>query len=133
MPLTKNQILRLSIESLSSDGNGVAHWEGQAIFVPNTAPGDEAEVRIVKPMKGYAFGRLEKLLVPGPGRIEPDCPAAGPCGGCGLRHMAYAAECQAKTQFVRDAFARLGRLDVPVLPVIGAPATSVTATKYSCR
>ena len=121
MPLTKNQILHLSIESLSSDGNGVAHWEGQAIFVPNTAPGDEAEVRIVKPMKGYAFGRLEKLLAPGPGRIEPDCPTAGPCGGCGLRHMAYAAECQAKTQFVRDAFVRLGRLDVPVLPVIGAP------------
>lgn len=124
MPLTKNQILRLSIESLSSDGNGVAHWEGQALFVPGTAPGDEAEVRIVKPMKGYAFGRLEKLLAPGPDRIEPDCPAAGPCGGCGLRHIRYEAECAAKTRFVQDAFTRLGRLDVPVRPVIGAPDTA---------
>ena len=121
MPLTKNQILRLSIESLSSDGNGVAHWEGQALFVPGTAPGDEAEIRVVKAMKGYAFGRLEKLLAPGPGRIEPDCPAAGPCGGCGLRHLSYEAECEAKTRFVQDAFARLGRLEVPVRPVIAAP------------
>ena len=47
------------------------------------APGDVAEVRIVKPMKGYAFGKLEKLLAPGPGRVKQDCPVAGPCGGCG--------------------------------------------------
>ena len=121
MPFTKNQVLTLTIESLSSDGNGVAHKDGQAVFVPLTAPGDVAEVRIVKPMKSYAFGRVERLVTPGPGRIEQDCPAAGPCGGCSLRHISYEAECAAKTQFVRDAFARLGRLDVPVLDVIGAP------------
>ncbi len=123
MAFTKNQILPLKIESLSSDGSGVAHSEGQTVFVPGTAPGDTAEVRIVKPMKTYAFGRLEKVLVPGPGRIEPDCPAAGPCGGCGLRHISYETECAAKTRFVQDAFSRLGKLDVPVLPVLGAPAT----------
>lgn len=123
MAFTKNQILQLEIESLSSDGNGVAHSDGQAIFVPGTAPGDFARVRIVKPMKNYAFGRLEELLAPGPGRIPVDCPVAGPCGGCGLRHISYETECAAKTQFVRDAFARLGRLDVPVLPVLPAPDT----------
>lgn len=123
MPFTKNQIIRLTIENLSNDGNGVAHWQGQAVFVPGTAPGDEAEVRIVKPMKSYAFGRLEKLLTPGPDRIPVDCPVAGPCGGCGLRHITYEAECAAKTQFVQDAFARLGKLDVPVRPVLGADHT----------
>lgn len=121
MSFTKNQILPLQVESLSSDGNGVAHHDGQAVFIPGAAPGDTAEVRIVKPMKQYAFGRLEKLLVPGPDRIEPDCPVAGPCGGCDLRHISYQAECEAKTRFVRDAFSRLGKLDVPVLPVLGAP------------
>lgn len=123
MPFTKNQILQITIESLSNDGNGVGHYEGQAVFVPGTAPGDVADIRIVKPMKGYAFGRMEKLLIPGPDRIPVDCPVAGPCGGCGLRHMDYKAECEAKTQFVRDAFSRLGKLDVPVLPVLPAPST----------
>ena len=123
MSFTKNQIVRLCVESLSSDGNGVAHKDGQAVFVPGTAPGDTADVRIVKPMKSYAFGRLEQLITPGPGRIEVDCPAAGPCGGCGLRHLSYESECEAKTRFVRDAFARLGKLDVPVLPVLPAPET----------
>ena len=50
MPFTKNQIITLEIEALSNDGNGVAHKDGQAVFVPLTAPGDVAEVRIVKPM-----------------------------------------------------------------------------------
>ena len=122
MAFQKNQILTLSIESLSNDGSGVAHHDGQAVFVAAAAPGDVAEVRIVKPMKGYAFGKLEKLLTPGPGRVKQDCPVAGPCGGCGLRHISYAAECAAKTQFVRDAFERLAKLDVPVHEVLGAPA-----------
>ena len=47
MPFTKNQISTLEIEALSNDGNGVAHKDGQAVFVPLTAPGDVAEVRIV--------------------------------------------------------------------------------------
>ena len=122
MPFTKNQIITLEIKSISNDGNGVAHKDGQAVFVPLTAPGDIAEVRIVKPMKSYAFGRVERLLAPGPDRIRQDCPVAGPCGGCGLRHIRYEAECAAKTQFVRDAFARLGKLDVPVREVLAAPA-----------
>ena len=33
MAFTKNQILTLEIESLSSDGNGVAHSDGQAVFI----------------------------------------------------------------------------------------------------
>ena len=70
MPFTKNQIITLEIEALSNDGNGVAHKDGQAVFVPLTAPGDVAEVRIVKPMKTYAFGRVEKLLTAGPGRVS---------------------------------------------------------------
>lgn len=121
MSFTKNQILPLQVESLSSDGNGVAHYDGQAVFIPGAAPGDIARIRIVKPMKQYAFGRLEDLIAPGPDRIEPDCPVAGPCGGCDLRHISYQAECEAKTRFVQDAFSRLGKLNVPVLPVLGAP------------
>lgn len=121
MPLQKNQIIPLTIESLSSDGNGVGHFEGQAVFVPGTAPGDVLRVRIVKPLSRYAFGKVEELLTAGKGRISPDCLAYGPCGGCSLRHLSYQAECEAKTAFVREAFARIGGLSLPVLPVVPAP------------
>mgnify|MGYP000034655010 FL=1 len=122
MPLQKNQLLTLRIERLSSDGSGVAHSpEGEAVFVPGTAPGDEAQVRIVKDCGRYAFGILDKLLTPSPDRIPVDCAVAGPCGGCSLRHMDYAAELRSKQESVVDAFRRIGGLDVPVLDALPSP------------
>ena len=122
MPLQKNQILTLRIERLSSDGSGVAHSaDGEAVFVPGTAPVDEARVRIVKDCGRYAFGILDELLTPSPDRIPVDCPVAGPCGGCSLRHLDYAAELRAKQESVLDAFRRIGGLEVPVLDILPSP------------
>ena len=122
MPLQKNQILTLRIERLSSDGSGVAHSaDGEAVFVPGTAPGDEARVRIVKDCGRYAFGILDELLTPSPDRVPVDCPVAGPCGGCSLRHLDYAAELCAKQESVLDAFRRIGGLEVPVLDILPSP------------
>ena len=122
MPLQKNQILTLQIQRLSSDGSGVAHSpDGETVFVPGAAPGDEARVRIVKDCKRYAFGILEEVLTPSPDRVPVDCPVAGPCGGCSLRHLDYAAELQAKQENVADAFARLGGLEVPVREILPSP------------
>lgn len=122
MPLQKNQILTLRIERLSSDGSGVAHSpDGETVFVPGAAPGDEADVRIVKDCKRYAFGILDHLRTPSPDRIPVDCAVAGPCGGCSLRHLDYTAELRAKQENVTDAFRRIGGLDVPVLDICPSP------------
>ena len=121
MPLQKNQIITLSIERLSGDGSGVGHWEGEAVFVPGTAPGDVIRARIVKDCKRYAFGIVEAVETASPDRIPADCPVAGPCGGCSLRHLRYEAELQAKQAAVADAFRRIGGLDVPVEPILPSP------------
>ena len=122
MPLQKNQVLTLCIERLSSDGSGVAHSpDGETVFVPGAAPGDEADVRIVKDCKRYAFGILDHLRTPSPDRIPVDCAVAGPCGGCSLRHLDYTAELRAKQENVTDAFRRIGGLDVPVLDICPSP------------
>ena len=98
-PYRKNQVLTLQVERLSSDGSGVAHSpEGETVFIPGAAPGDEARVRIVKDCKRYAFGILDEVLTPSPDRIPVDCAVAGPCGGCSLRHLDYAAELRAKQE-----------------------------------
>ena len=123
MPLHKNQLMTLQIESLSSDGSGVAHTEdGEAVFVPGTAPGDEVRAKIVKDCGRYAFGIVDALLTASPDRIDVDCPAAGPCGGCSLRHLRYEAELREKGDSVADAFARIGGMpEVPVLPALPSP------------
>lgn len=122
MPLQKNQVLTLTIERLSNDGSGVAHSpDGEAVFIPGTAPGDVAAIRIVKDCSRYAFGILDAIQTPSPDRIPVDCAVAGPCGGCSLRHLDYAAELRAKQESVLDAFRRIGGLEVPVLDILPSP------------
>ena len=72
MPLVKNQIIPLTIDALSSDGNGVGRFEGQAVFVPFAAVGDVLSVKVVKIRKSYAFGIVESVLTHGTGRIPAD-------------------------------------------------------------
>ena len=38
--LKKNQLIPLEIQSVTNEGNGVGRFEGMAVFVPGTAPGD---------------------------------------------------------------------------------------------
>ena len=121
MPLQKNQIITLSIERLSGDGSGVGHWEGETVFVPGTASGDVIRARIVKDCKRYAFGIVERVETASPDRIPVDCPMAGPCGGCSLRHLDYQAELEAKAASVADAFRRIGGLDVAIQPILPSP------------
>lgn len=120
--LKKNQIIPLTIEGLTGEGSGVGHYQGQAVFVPGTAAGDVAQVRIVKALKKYAYGIVESLETPSPSRIPVDCPSYQPCGGCCLRHISYEAELKAKEQLAADCFSRLGGFkDLPLRPILPSP------------
>ena len=120
--IRKNDIFEADITAMTAEGSGICRIEGMAVFVPGTAVGDRCAVRIVKVLRKYAFGRLEKLLAPSPDRIAPDCPVAAQCGGCVYRHIRYEAELQIKTQRVRDALERIGGLqDFQMEPILAAP------------
>jgi len=109
---TEAAALTLRIEKLVTGGGGLARHEGQAVFVPLTAPGDEVRARVVKSKKGFADAELLEVLTPGPDRAEPPCPHYGACGGCDLQHLAPDGQRAAKAAIVADCFQRLGKLDV---------------------
>ena len=121
--MKKNDIIKLEITALTSEGSGVGRFDGMAVFVPKTAVGDIIEARIVKALKNYAYGKIERILTPSTDRVENDCPAFGKCGGCVYRHIAYEAELSAKEKIVRDAFERIGGLSPEFLPICGAENT----------
>ena len=119
--LKKNDIIRIAITGISSDGNGVGRCEGQAVFVPFTAVGDVIDARVVKIMRTYAYGIIEKLITPSGDRVETDCLHFGKCGGCCFRHITYEAELRAKQSFVEDALNRIGGLSVKVSQIVPSP------------
>ena len=121
MSVVKNQLIELSIDSITSEGNGVGKYEGQAIFVPLTAPNDKVKVRIGKTAKNYAYGILQEVLHPSENRIEVDCSVYRSCGGCQMRHLSYQAELEQKQAITADCFSRIAKIDLPLLPILPSP------------
>lgn len=120
--IKKNDLFEAEITAMTAEGSGICRFENMAVFVPRTAVGDRCVVRVVKVLKKYAFGRLERLLSPSPDRIRPDCPVSAQCGGCVYRHIRYEAELAIKAQRVRDALERIGGFrDIPIAPILAAP------------
>lgn len=118
MSLVKNQEIQLNIEGYTAEGNGVGHYDGQAVFVSGAAKGDEIIAHIIKAKKTYAIGIIKQILKPSPDRVSVDCAHFRSCGGCAFRHISYEAEKELKRQKVIDAFQRLAHLDVPVKEII---------------
>ena len=121
--LKKNNVIRLDITGFTSEGGGVGHENGLAVFVAGAAAGDTVECRIIKAKPNYAVGRLQHILKASPDRVQPDCPVFGRCGGCAFRHITYEAELRLKQQRVEDAFRRIGHIDTPLSPIRGAAET----------
>ena len=118
--LKKNDRIKLNIESCSSNGSGIGHYEGMAVFVPATAVGDEITAHILKVKKTYAFAKVESILTPSPERIEAECPVYLRCGGCVFSHMNYKAEAELKAAHVAECFRRIGGVEPEFEPVVAA-------------
>lgn len=117
----KNDVIQLEITDLTHEGQGVGRYEGMAVFVPQTAPGDVAQVKVVKVHPSYCYGILLQLVRSGPGRQQPDCPAYRQCGGCTLRHITYEQELACKDEWVHQALRRVGGVMPRRLPILPSP------------
>ena len=80
----------IHIDKLIHRGLGLGRRpNGQAVFVPFSAPGEDVRVRVRTEHKSYAEAELLDVLSPSPDRRTPPCPYFGRCGGCQLMHLAY--------------------------------------------
>lgn len=122
--LEKNSFITAEITAITSEGNGVCRKDGMAVFVPDTAIGDKAKIKIVKVLKNYAYGIIDEIITPSSDRIIPDCSVYKKCGGCTFRHIDYKVECEIKNNIVKDAFQRIGGIKPEFDDFISAEETN---------
>ncbi len=117
---SKNQIVPVTIEDISDTGEGIGHVDGFTLFVSRAVPGDTVRARILKAKKTYAIAKAEEIITPAPGRVTPECPVAGSCGGCQLSFLSYESQLALKQKKVEDCIRRIGGFaDITVHPIIG--------------
>lgn len=124
MKYEKNQILTVDIEDMTSDGEGIGKVGGYPFFVKDAVIGDRAEIRVVRVKKNYAYGRLEKVLVPSPFRVQPVCSFHKQCGGCQIQAMNYERQLAFKESKVKNNLVRIGgfsaeEIDRVMEPIVG--------------
>ena len=119
--LVKNQIYEAVVTDYTAEGQGVAHVEGCAVFLPNAIAGERYRIRIEKAQKTWAAGKIVEVLEKSPHRVNRECPVAKLCGGCDFWHMDYEEECRLKADRVKQALNRIGGERLEEVPLLAAP------------
>ncbi len=126
--LKKNDILRLSVESVTNLGFGVAHDCGMVIFVGGAVSGDVCDVKIIKTTPSYAVGRVEKFIKRSELRTEGRCSYTS-CSSCAYKAIKYEEELKIKRRDVKSAFEKAGLSDATVNDPIPSPSLTAYRNK----
>ena len=119
--LVKNQIYEATVTDYTAEGQGVAHVEGCAVFLPNAIAGERVRLRVEKAQKTWASGKIVEILEKSPHRRNRECPVAKLCGGCDFWHMDYEEEARLKGARVKTCLNRLAGEDLTEVPILAAP------------
>ena len=66
--------LRLSIEKLVYGGDGLAHTDGNTVFVPFVLPGEEVRATEKSKKKKVIWGKLLEVMAASKERVKAPCP-----------------------------------------------------------
>ena len=100
--------LRLSIEKLVYGGDGLAHADGNTVFVPYVLPGEEVRAATKSKQKKLLWADLLEVTSPAKERTTPKCPHFQKCGGCHYQHIPAAEQLRLKKAILRETLSRLG-------------------------
>ncbi len=116
--------LELVIDDLGAQGDGIAHYEGRAIFVAGTLPGERVLIKRSENAKDQQRGELIKILSTSPDRASPPCSHFPQCGGCRLQHLNTEPYTAWKTQQLAQILAHEALNHAPLQStIVTAPAT----------
>src|SRR6202158_3323224 len=100
--------LRLSIEKLIYGGDGLAHSDGNTVFVPYVLPGEEVRANAKSKKKKLVWAELLEVTAPAKERGKAKCPHFQKCGGCHYQHIPATEQLRLKKDILRETLSRLG-------------------------
>ncbi len=110
MSVTPTSTVRLSIESIDHEGQGIARRDGKTVFVDGALAGEVVEARITRSKPNYDKAVVERVVKASPFRVTPQCPHFGVCGGCSMQHLDDRAQLAAKQRVLEDNLQHIGNV-----------------------
>ncbi|MGL4533799.1 MAG: 23S rRNA (uracil(1939)-C(5))-methyltransferase RlmD [Fusobacteriaceae bacterium] len=121
MKFKKGDKLEIKIEKIVYGGEGLGYYDGFAVFVPMSVPGDLVLVELISLKKTYGRGLIEKIITPGEERVDSDKITFEEFHGCDFAQLNYSAQLKYKTLMVEDVMKKIGKIEnINILPILGA-------------
>jgi 23S rRNA (uracil1939-C5)-methyltransferase len=114
MSIAPGSEIALEIEKPAVGGRMLARHEGQVVLVWGAIPGERVRARVERAGKGVIFADTTAVLTPSADRREAG--ADWRCGGNVFAHIAYERQLRLKSEIIRDALGRIGRVTLATLP-----------------
>jgi 23S rRNA (uracil1939-C5)-methyltransferase len=115
------------IEKLVYGGDGLAHADGNTVFVPYVLPGEQVRAAERAKKKKLVWAELREIVEPAKERIAAKCPHFRACGGCHYQHIAQEEQVRLKKEILCETLSRLGGI------AWEGAITEHTATPYGYR
>ena len=120
-PSQLGNIVKLKINKLGMNGEGVARLDNKVVFVNFALPDEVVEAEIVAENSSFLTAKLLRVISPSPHRIEPKCPYFSICGGCMLQNLEYAKQLEFKKMLVEETLEKITGHKFHVYNTIASP------------
>jgi 23S rRNA (uracil1939-C5)-methyltransferase len=113
--------VRVHVDSLDLDANGVGRSEGKVVFVRGALPGETVLARVVRRKPRFDVAEVESIERESFMRTAARCPHFGVCGGCSMQHLDARAQVAVKQRALEDALSHIGRVrpETVLRPIAG--------------
>ncbi len=95
-------MIELDIVSMHEDGYGLSVDGKHAVY--GSLPGESVMAKPFARKRKILFSRVESISQPSEFRVEPECSAAGYCGGCSYQHVSHDCQISFKQDQLRREF-----------------------------
>ena len=100
--------LLLSVEKLVYGGDGLAHADGNTVFVPYVLPGESVRAQAKSKRKKVVWANLLEVTAASKERVAAPCPHFRTCGGCHYQHISIDEQVRLKKEILRETLLRIG-------------------------
>jgi len=96
--------MKLVIEKLDYEGQGVTHIDGKVCFVKRALPEEEVEAMVLQDKKHFTLMKTIQVFKKSERRVSSFCSYADICGGCTYDIISYEDSLLAKKKMVEELF-----------------------------
>ncbi len=128
--IKKNEIVKVRIEDIGVNGEGIGKVDGYTLFIKDALIGDEVEAKVMKSKKQYGYARMTRILTPSKDRVAEKCAVARQCGGCQIQAMSYEKQLEFKQRKVQNHLVHIGGFDPEYIASIMQPICGMKEPFY---